>query len=70
MLKRMILCAALAAAGQVNAAYSLMPWQNHVTGSSANAVAIGDVNGDCRNDVVLTTTFYFDDQNDQKTFVF
>jgi len=40
------------------------------TGSRPEAVAIGDVNGDGRNDVVMTTSFYFDAANDYKVFVF
>lgn len=43
---------------------------NFPTGSWPEAVAIGDVNGDGRNDVVMTTSFYFDDANDYKVFVF
>jgi fibronectin type 3 domain-containing protein len=38
-------------------------------GSSPEAVAIGDVTGDGRNDVVATTSFYFDDANDYHVFV-
>ncbi len=45
--------------------YLLIP-----TGSAPEAVAIGDVNGDGRNDVVMTTFFYFDPANDYKLFVF
>ena len=40
------------------------------TGSWPEAVAIGDVTGDGRNDVLLVTSFYFDDINDYKLFVF
>ena len=40
------------------------------TGSWPEAVAVGDVNGDGRNDVVMTTSFYFDAANDYKVFVF
>jgi hypothetical protein len=39
-------------------------------GSDPEAVAIGDVNGDGWNDVVMTTGFYFDPDNDYKLFVF
>jgi len=39
-------------------------------GSWPDAVAIADVNGDGRNDVVLATTFYFDSANDYHIFVF
>jgi hypothetical protein len=38
--------------------------------SSARSVAIGDVNGDGRNDVVLATGYYFDPLNDCHIFVF
>jgi len=40
------------------------------TGSYPEAVAIGDVNGDGRNDVVMTTSWYDDPDNDYKVFVF
>jgi hypothetical protein len=40
------------------------------TGSWPEAVAIGDVNSDGRKDVVMTTSFYFDPDNDYKVFVF
>jgi len=46
------------------------PFVTFPVGSWPDAVAIGDVNGDGRNDVVLTTSFYFDDSNDYKLFVF
>jgi hypothetical protein len=46
------------------------PYVIHPVGSWPEAVAIGDVNGDGRNDVVMTTSFYFDDENDYKLFVF
>ncbi len=54
-----------AAAADLFSAYSAIP-----TGSWPEAVAIGDVNGDGANDVVLTTTYYFDEANDFKLFVF
>jgi hypothetical protein len=41
------------------------------TGSSpVSSVAIGDVNGDSRPDVLLLTDFYFDPANDFRLFVF
>jgi hypothetical protein len=40
------------------------------TGSFPEAVAIGDVNGDGRNDVVMTTSYSFDPVNDFKVFVY
>ncbi len=42
----------------------------HDPGSWPEAVAIGDVTGDGRNDVVLTTTRYFDPDNDYHVFVY
>lgn len=39
-------------------------------GSSPAAVAIGDINGDGRNDVVMTNEFYFDPATDFRLFVF
>ncbi|MFB9442981.1 VCBS repeat-containing protein [Dactylosporangium vinaceum] len=46
------------------------PAQSTATGSWAQTVAIGDVTGDGRNDVVLATTYYFDEINDYKLFVY
>ena len=40
------------------------------TGSYPEAVNIGDVNGDGRNDVVMTTSDNFDPDNDYRLFVF
>jgi len=40
------------------------------TGSYPKAVAIGDVTGDGRPDVVMTTGFYFEPDNDYKLFLF
>ena len=45
--------------------YSLIP-----TGSWPQAVAIGDVNNDGRNDVVMTTFYEYDDADNFKLFVF
>ncbi|MDD2890637.1 MAG: FG-GAP-like repeat-containing protein [bacterium] len=42
----------------------------HSVGSSPEVVAIGDINNDGLNDVVLGTSFYFDSLNDYKVFVF
>lgn len=39
-------------------------------GSDPETVVIGDVNGDGLNDVVMTTGYYFDPDNDYKLFVF
>ncbi len=46
------------------------PYYAIPTGSSADVVAIGDVNNDGLKDVVVGTGFYFDDANDYKVFVF
>ena len=48
----------------------LAPYQAMPVGSYPEAVAIGDVTGDGRNDVVLTTSFYFDPANDYRLWVF
>lgn len=52
------------------AAYALQPYQTIATGSWADAVATGDINGDGLDDVVLATTYYFDEENDDHVFVF
>jgi len=49
---------------------SFQPYVAYSVGSWPEAVAIGDVNGDDLNDVVMTTSFYFDPDNDYKLFVF
>lgn len=46
------------------------PYQAISVGSWPEAVAIGDVNNDGRNDVILTTSYYFDQENDYHLFVF
>jgi hypothetical protein len=46
------------------------PYQTYAVGSSPGSVAIGDVTGDGRNDVLLSTNFYFDPDNDFKLFFF
>ncbi|MDD5529900.1 MAG: FG-GAP-like repeat-containing protein [bacterium] len=54
-------------------AYSALNFASYVAhsvGSSPEVVAIGDVNNDELNDVVLGTSFYFDSLNDYKVFVF
>jgi hypothetical protein len=43
---------------------------SYPTGSWPEAVAIGDVNGDGKNDVAMTTSYYFDPANDYMLFVF
>ena len=70
-LTRIVACALAVVAPAVFASgYSLSPYQAFTTGSWADAAAIGDVNGDGRNDVVVTTTFDFDEANDYKVVVF
>jgi len=70
-LTRIVACAlAVVAPATFASSYSLSPYQAFTTGSWADAAAIGDINGDGRNDVVLTTTAYSDPDNDNKVFVF
>lgn len=52
------------------AAFTLLPYQSTVTGSWADTVAIGDVTGDARADVVLATGTYFSPEADNHVFVF
>jgi hypothetical protein len=53
-----------------NASGHFQPLETITTGSWPENVAIGDVTGDGRNDVLLSTTFYFDEENDYKLFVY
>jgi hypothetical protein len=46
------------------------PYVNIPVGSWPEAVTIGDVNGDGRSDVVMTTSSYSDPDNDYRIFVF
>jgi hypothetical protein len=46
------------------------PYSSIPTGSMPRAVAIGDINGDGRNDVVMVTHYNADAENDFKLFVF
>jgi hypothetical protein len=48
----------------------LQPYQAMDVGSWPSAVAVGDVTGDGRSDVVMTTSFYFDPANDYRVWVF
>lgn len=64
---------ALATALGASAAFGgslFAPYTAIQTGSRPEAVAIGDVNSDGRADVVLTTSYYFDPNNDYRLFVF
>ena len=57
-------------AQQAETATLFNPYQAFPTGSFAQGVAIGDLNGDGRSDVAVTTTFYFDPANDNSLHVF
>jgi hypothetical protein len=46
------------------------PYVAYPTGSWPTAVAIGDVTGDGKNDIVLTTSYYFDPAHDYHLFVY
>ena len=46
------------------------PFERYAVGSWPEAVAIADVTGDGRDDVVMTTSFYFDPENDYRLYVF
>ena len=61
------LLAAVSAAGTGSL---FRPYEATPVGSWPDAVAIGDVTGDGRNDVVMTTHFNFDDANDYRLWVF
>ena len=60
---------ALAAAPAAAADSNFQPYEAYWVGSWPDAVAIGDVTGDGRSDVVMTTHFYFDDANDYRLWV-
>lgn len=57
-------------ASSVSANGLFAPVQAYPVGSHPEAVAIGDVTGDGRNDVVMTTSFNFDPANDYRLWVF
>ena len=60
---------ALAAVPAAAADSNFQPYEAYWVGSWPDAVAIGDVTGDGRNDVVMTTHFDFDDANDYRLWV-
>ncbi|MGJ0483092.1 MAG: PKD domain-containing protein [Methylomicrobium sp.] len=69
---RRVAAAALSFSG-LSAAFAepiFTPYTAIPTGSWPEATAIGDVNGDGLKDVVMTTSSYFDPENDYKLFVF
>ena len=66
MLAGLIFATGLAAA----AGSQFQPYQAVDVGSWPAAVAIGDVTGDARADVVMTTDYYFDPANDFRLWVF
>jgi hypothetical protein len=45
---------------------SFQPFAAYGVGSDPESVAIADVTGDRRDDVVVSTSFYFDPENDGK----
>ena len=50
--------------------FALLPYRTNPTGSWPDAVAVGDVTGDGRADVVMTTSYYFNPESDYHVFVF
>lgn len=59
-----------AAAAVRRTGFALLPYRTHATGSWADAVAIGDVTGDGRADVVLTTLARSNPESDYRVFVY
>jgi hypothetical protein len=67
----MLAVAAFMVTGVAGAAGTLFqPYQAFDVGSWPEAVAVGDVTGDGRADVVMTTDYYFDPANDYRVWVF
>ena len=60
---------ALTAVSAAAADSNFQSYEAYPVGSWPDAVAIGDVTGDGRSDVVMTTHFYFDDANDYRLWV-
>lgn len=67
---RILAAGLMLAAPTVHAAYGLAPSEVHPIGSWPDAAAVGDVNGDGRDDVVVSTTYYFDEGNDYQVLVY
>src|SRR3954447_18183111 len=61
-----------AAAAPASAAWDVQfrPYEAYPTSSWPEVVKIADVTGDGRNDVLMATSFYFDEANDYKLFLF
>ena len=59
---RMLAATLALVASTAHAAYTLVPYDSRGTGGPAEAVAIGDVDGDGRTDVVVTTGYADDEQ--------
>ncbi|RYE74921.1 MAG: VCBS repeat-containing protein, partial [Oxalobacteraceae bacterium] len=71
MKKTLLACCAMGALGSATAAeFEFDPYQTRTTGSTADSVAIGDVNGDGRDDVALATTFNFDAASDYQLLIY
>ena len=71
-MKSILVCAVLAAcSGSAWASgFDFDSFQTSPTGSWAEAIAVGDVDGDRLEDVVVATSFYFDEPNDHRVFVY
>ncbi|HET7689227.1 MAG TPA: FG-GAP-like repeat-containing protein [Nocardioidaceae bacterium] len=61
---------ALMAAPAVAAGAAFHPYVAYDPGSDPANVAVGDVTGDGRPDVLMTTEYYFDEANDYKLWVY
>ena len=49
---------------------SFHSYKSIFTGSAPDIVTVGDINNDGRDDVIMVTSYYFDEENDFKLFVF
>jgi len=61
---------AIAFSGLASAIDAFYPYEAMPTGSSPEAVAIGDVNNDGKNDVVVTTSIFEDSHNNNQFAIF